>query len=362
MIYKKIIRPILFLTDPEAIHNFVLWGLSIFNKINFLNNLLFKFGNFTSPRLRQKYWGVYFRTPIGLAGGMDKNASAPRVWSSFDFGWCQIGSITYQPQTGNKKPRLWRLPQDQGLIVHNGLANPGAQDIYKKLAKIKKSRGLWSISIAKSNQTPMDKAADDYARSVELLSPLSDIITINLSCPNVADFTGLQNKAILEPILAKITTINKHHKPLWLKIGYDLSTNQLDDIIYLTKKYHIAAIVACNLSKNRNNLKLKSKHKDKPGGVSGRPIEQKVNQIIAYLYQHSDGHYKIIGTGGIFSGQDAYEKIKAGASLLQLVTGFIYQGPMGIKQINKELDELLKQDGYSHISQAIGKTAAQYKL
>lgn len=361
MIYKKIIRPILFLTPAEFAHDLALFYLSIYNKINFLNNILFKVLGTTTPRLRQKMFGLYFRTPIGLSAGMDKNIKAPRAWSSFGFGWCQLGSITYDKQPGNPKPRLWRLKEDKGLVINYGLANCGAKQAVKILSKTKKSRGLWSISIAKTSSVPLEDAANDYAKSFELLEKYGDIITINLSCPNVKDFGGLQKPHLLEPILQKITSLNKRHKPIWIKIGIDLNKEQLDKIIELVKKYKIDAIVATNLSKDRTKINLKSNNQNKPGSVSGKPIVDRSNQIIAYLYRQSENKFKIIGVGGIFDAHDAYAKIKAGASLVQIATGFIYGGPTSIKNINLGLDRLLAKDGYKHISQAVGIADNKYE-
>ena len=359
MFYQRVIRPILFLIDPEKIHNVTIWGLSFFSKYKLLNHLLKSRLNYTSPRLRQRLCGLNFKNPIGLAAGLDKNGQAINTWSALGFAWAEIGSITYQAQSGNKKPRLWRLAQDKGLVVYYGLYNQGA---HKTVEQLKKKTGLISASIAKSNDVPLEKAADDYRATFEVVAQYADIITINLSCPNVDNFTGLQSKKLLEPILERIQSINKQHKPIWLKIGQDLSKEELDDIIYLSKKYRVDAIIACNLAKDKESLDLKSFHKDKPGGVSGQPIRDKVNQIIAYLYQNSEGKYKIIGTGGIFSGYDAYKKIKAGANLVQLITGLIYNGPMTINIINRQLENLLAHDNFKHISEAVGLESGEYHL
>src|SRR3989344_981175 len=211
MFYKQIIRPILFTLPAETVHDLVMFSLSLVEKSKSLNDLIFKLLNFTSPRLRQNKFGLYFRTPIGLAAGLDKKAAAPLLWSAFDFGWAELGSFTYQDHPGNTKPRLWRLIKEQGIIVHSGLPNKGAAAIAKKLASKRKrysKRGLWSISIAKSPNVSLQQAADDYAQSFKILEPLADIITINLSCPNVSDFKGLQKPTLLEPILARLTNLN----------------------------------------------------------------------------------------------------------------------------------------------------------
>lgn len=362
MLYQKIIRPILFLFDAEKVHHFTLNYLKLLNN-NFLYNLVSRVTKVDSPRIKQQIWGLNFDTPIGLTAGMDKHATAPNSWSAFGFGWVQIGSMTNLAQPGNDKPRLWRLPKDKGIVVYYGIPNPGAPAMAEKLSKqANNKKKLWSISIAKSTRTPMEQAAEDYGMAFEFLHGFGDIITINLSCPNVKDFTGLQKKEILEPILNNVTSLNKDNKPIWLKIGPDLNQPELDDIIYLVKKYKVEAIVATNLSKRRDNLQLQSKHQDKPGGVSGKAIAEMSNKIISYLYKNSEGQYKIVGVGGIFNADDAYTKIKAGADLLQIATGFIYGGPLSIHAINKGLDNHLKQDNFSNISEAVGIEADKYTL
>ncbi len=365
MFYEKIIRPILFLFPPETIHNLTFGILSVFNKSKTLNQILFKVCHFNSPKLKQKIFGLDFVNPIGLTEGLDKNGKLSVTWKAFNFAWANLGSVTAEAQSGNPKPRLWRLPKDKSLVVYYGLANLGAQKIINKLQQDKNKfpqHGLWSISIAKTNTVPLEEAAEDYAKAFEIVKNVADIITINLSCPNVKNFTGLQSPELLEPILEKITKLNIHQKPLWLKIGNELNAKQLDDIILLVKKYQIDAIVATNLAKDKTKFKLQSPDKDKPGGISGLPIAYKANQIISYLYKNSENKYKIIGVGGVFSGNDAYAKIKAGANLVQIGTGFIYGGPLIVKKINQELETLLSRDNFSHINQALGIEADNYKL
>ncbi|MBT4849741.1 quinone-dependent dihydroorotate dehydrogenase [Candidatus Parcubacteria bacterium] len=362
MLYQKIIRPILFLFDAEKVHSFTIKYLKILN-YSFFYNIVNRITRVDSLRLKQQIWGLDFKTPIGLAAGMDKHAAVPNAWPAFGFGWVQIGSITNLEQPGNPKPRLWRLPKDRGIVVYYGIPNPGAAAMVDKIKQQgKNKKTLWSVSIAKSTRAPMEGAAEDYGMAFEFLNGLGDIITINLSCPNVKDFTGLQKKEILEPILNNIASLNKYNQPIWLKIGPDLNTAELDDIIYLAKKYKVAAIVACNLSKKRDHLNLKSKNRDKQGGVSGKSIALQSNKIISYLYKNGENKYKIVGVGGIFDATDAYDKIKAGADLLQIATGFIYGGPMSIHAINKGLDKHLKQDNFGHISKAVGIEADKYAL
>ena len=364
-LYEKIIRPILFLFDPETAHIFTFKSLAIFDKIYFLNQLLHRYLAFSDPSLKQKVFGLNFENPIGLAAGMDKKVDLTLTWPAFGFGFAECGSITYQPQIGNARPRLWRLPQDKALLVYYGLSNLGAQNTANKIAKANSRfarQNILALSIAKSNDVAMEEASEDYAKSFQLLESYADFVVINLSCPNVKNFCGLQNKELLEPILAKITSINTKHKPLCLKNGNDLKKDELDDLIFLIKKYNLAGVIATNLAKDRSRFNLKSKNKEQPGGLSGQPIAQRANEIIAYLYKNSENKFKIIGLGGVFTGEDAYTKIKAGANLVQVATGFIYGGPASIKKINQDLVRLLHLDQFTHINQAIGLEANNYKM
>ncbi len=363
--YEKIIRPILFLLDPETAHIFTFKTLAIFDHFAFLNKILAKFFSFSDASLKQKVFGLNFENPIGLAAGLDKKVELTLTWPAFNFGFAEIGSITYQPQVGNARPRLWRLPQDKALLVYYGLSNLGAQNSAKKFIQAKnrfKRKNILAISIAKSNDVAMEEAAEDYAKSFQLLEEHADFVVINLSCPNVKNFCGLQNKILLEPILAKITSLNTKQKPLCLKIGNDLTKSELDDIIFLVKKYNLAGVIATNLAKDKSRFSLKSKDQDKPGALAGQPISTRANEIIAYLYKNSENKFKIIGLGGVFTGEDAYKKIKAGATLVQLATGFIYGGPQSVKNINQDLVKLLQTDKLTHINQAIGLEVNHYHL
>lgn len=364
-LYKKIIRPILFLIDPETAHILTFKSLKIFNQFNFLNKILAKFFYFEDSILKQKIFGLNFDNPVGLAAGMDKKADLTLTWSAFGFSFAEIGSITKEAQAGNPRPRLWRLPEDKALLIYYGLSNLGAQNTAKKLQKAQqrfKRKNILALSIAKSNKVAMEDAAEDYAASFQILEEYADFISINLSCPNVKDFCGLQKKELLEPILEKITNINIHHKPLCLKIGNQLKKNELDDIIFLVKKYQLNGVIATNLAKDKSQFNLKSKNKGQAGALSGKPIADNSNETIAYLYKNSENKFKIIGVGGIFDSQDAYDKIKAGASLVQIATGFIYNGPKSVQQINQGLVKLLQKDKFTHLSQAIGTEANNYHL
>jgi dihydroorotate dehydrogenase len=350
--YKKFIRPILFKFNPELIHNLTnLTGrFATSTKSSLLVRPLFVYKN---KKLENKILNITFKNPIGLAAGFDKNAQLINFMADLGFGFTEVGSITANFCNGNPKPRLHRLIKEKGIIVNYGLANKGAENICKKL-KNKKFKIPLGISIAKTNDPSIkgNQSINDYFKSFKLAKDIADYITINISCPNVGDGRTFEDPELLEKLLKKINTI-KTKQIIFLKISPDIQKNNLDKIITLAKTYKINGFLASNLTKDRSDIDLEKKGKFK-GGISGKPTKDKSNDLIKYLYKKSKGKFIIIGCGGIFNAKDAYEKIKSGASLVQLVTGLIFEGPSLIKKINKELVELLEKDNYKNISEAIG--------
>ncbi len=360
MFYEKILRPILFKTDPEKIHHFIIWGLSLVSSIKLLASLIRKYLNVSDPILATKIGNLKFANPIGLAAGFDKNITAPLAYEMLGFGFAELGSVTYKKQPGNPKPRLWRIPKDKGLIVYYGLANCGVDQVVEKITKTKNNLIPLGLSIAPTTGLSIVEMADDYVHSFEKLFSLVDYITLNVSCPNVAGCDQIAQVSFIKELTEKINNFkNKSNSTIdiFIKIGPDMTVNQYDEIVDVCIKNNITGIVSTNLIKNRSNIKpISSKEEmNHPGGISGKLVGNKNLDIIKHLYRRADGKVKIIGVGGIFSAQDAYEKIKAGASALQLITGFIYGGPTTIRNINKGLIELLKKDGYKNIEEAVGK-------
>ena len=350
--YKKYIRPVLFKSDPERIHNSII-SLGRFMAFTKLSRLLrFNF-IFKDKRLENEVMGIKFENPVGLSAGFDKNALLSDFIPDLGFGFIEIGSVTANFCEGNPKPRLHRLVKDNAIIVHYGLANQGAEKVYERL-KNKNFRIPLGVSIAKTNDSSIkgEKSAEDYFKSFELLKNVGDYITINISCPNSGDGRSFEDPALLEALLKKIYAIRKKERIL-LKISPDISERNLDSIIALSRKYNINGFVISNLSKKRENLS-EDENLKYVGGISGKPIRQKSDELIKKVYKKTKGKFVIIGSGGIFSGEDAYRKIRNGASLVQLITGMIYEGPGIVKKINQELVELLKKDGYKSIKKAIG--------
>ena len=352
-VYKSFLRPILFRINPEKVHNdFIKIGsfLGKFYISKKLTKVLFSYEN---PRLFQEIEGIKFKNPIGLAAGFDKNAELLDIIGSVGFGFTEVGSITGNKCNGNPKPRLWRLPLDSALAVNYGLVNEGAKEISKKF-KGKKLEVITGINIAKTNNenTKGNDPITDYLKSYSLLKSYGDYLTINLSCPNTKEGHFFQKPPILNKLLKKL---GKMQKPVFLKISPDLTKDNLDQIILLCFKYNITGLIISNLKHDHNTLKTPKKIlKLTKGGISGIPTKEMSNDLISYVYKKSKGKLIIIGVGGIFSAQDAYEKLKNGASLVQLITGMIYEGPTLIKKINKGLIKLLNKDKFNSISQAIG--------
>lgn len=360
MIYKKIIRPIFFQFDPEDVHHFVIEAMRIFSELPLVFDVIKKFTNINNPILNTKIGNVNLSNPIGLSAGFDKNIVAPLAYEMLGFGFSELGSVTYSAQNGNARPRLWRIPKDKGLIVFYGLCNIGALAVAEKLSKLKNKKHPIGVSIAPTTGLKLEEMAADYLKSFELLAPHADFITLNVSCPNVASCDIFSQVGFIRELTKIINDFKKEKKysaDLFLKIGPDMSADQYKEIVEICVVNGIAAIVATNLIKKRESIKEKNSTTEDlnhPGGISGGLLTDKSNEVIKILYRAAAGRLKIVGVGGIFSAQDAYEKIKAGASALELITGFIYGGPLTIMSINKDLVQLLKRDGYGSISEAVG--------
>ncbi len=359
--YKNILKPIYFRMDPEGVHDrMILMGKFLGSNIitRSITSILF---NYSNKKLEQEILGIRFKNPIGLAAGFDKNADIVKILPSVGFGFEEIGSVTGEPCEGNPKPRLWRLKKSEGLVVYYGLKNEGCEKIREKL-KGKIFNIPIGVSVAKTNcQQTADKKAGikDYAKAFSTLKDIGSYITLNISCPNAFGGRPFTNAEDLDDLLNEIEKI-PCDKPVFIKLAPDLSASELDDIISTCNNHRIAGFVCTNLTKNRTNEEINKHLKDGEvkmvGGISGKPIRDLSTKIVKHVYQKTKGRYIIIGCGGVFSAEDAYAKIKAGASLIQLITGMIFEGPQLISDINRGLIELLKKDGYKNISEAIGRS------
>jgi len=332
-LYRSLIRPALFELDSEDIHDRTLRALNRISRSPTLCELTGAL--FGAPKLPVQVFGLQFPNPVGLAAGMDKQAAAVPIWEQLGFGFCELGGVTWHPQPGNPKPRMFRVVPDGALINRMGFNNPGAAAMAERLAEWH-ARGQWpdhpvGINLGKSKITPLDKAADDYAMSLRALYPHADFFVINVSSPNTPNLRQLQDKAALDEVLAAVQQVRRDQsarKPILVKVAPDLSFEALDEIIELTGPREVDGIVATNTTITRP-VSTGPAYSES-GGLSGRPLRARSTEMIRHLAKSG---LPIIGVGGIFNAADAYEKLQAGASLVQIYTGLVYEGPAIAREI-----------------------------
>ena len=339
--YKLFIRRFLFLFDPEKIHYFTFSLIRFLCKVPFFSAIFRAMYLIEDKRLERNLFGITFKNPVGLAAGFDKNAVLYNELANFGFGFIEIGTVTPKGQEGNPKKRLFRLKDDQGIINRMGFNNDGLETA---IVQLKKNKGKLIIggNIGKNTQTSPQNYTNDYEECFKGLHPYVDYFVLNVSCPNVGSHEKLNDKEYLLELILAIQNLNllePTQKPILLKIAPDLNNNQLDEIIEIVSETKIDGIIASNTSTSRSGLKASKKQllEIGNGGLSGLPIKEKSTRVIKYLKDTSNKAFPIIGVGGIHSAKDALEKIEAGADLVQIYTGFIYEGPGLIKQINKAL-------------------------
>nr|WP_299384423.1 quinone-dependent dihydroorotate dehydrogenase [Allomuricauda sp.] len=340
--YKFLIRPFLFMLDAEAAHHFSFKAIRILSKFGF-GPLFRKLYSIEDPALEREVFGLKFKNPVGLAAGFDKDAILYNELSNFGFGFVEIGTLTPKPQPGNPKKRLFRLLDDQAIINRMGFNNMGVFEAAEQLKK--KHRVLIGGNIGKNKITPNDKAVKDYLICFEALFEHVDYFVVNVSSPNTPGLRELQDKEPLTNLLKKLKKQNNKfakklaakEKPILLKIAPDLSNDQLLDIVDIVKETGIDGVIATNTTISRKGLKSHLIQTEEKGGLSGKPLTQKSTQVIRFLSEKSGGAFPIIGVGGIHTPEDALEKLEAGADLVQLYTGFVYEGPSLVKKINKAI-------------------------
>ncbi len=341
MLYKHVIKPLFFLWKPEHVHYFVTTIIKISFKIPLLRWVINNITSVSSTVLEKELFGLHFKNPVGLAAGFDKNGEIINELASLGFGFVEIGAVTPKPQNGNPKPRLFRLPHDKALVNRMGFNNKGVERLVKQLSN-KKFNCIVGVNLGKNSDTPNAKAANDYVLLFEKLFNLADYFVVNVSCPNIDNLRELQDKKLLYEILNRIQKINlakPKSKPVLLKVAPDLNNRQLDDVIEIILETGIAGVIATNTTVKRNNL-VSSRNtiqKTGKGGLSGRPLKSRAIEVVKYIAQKSNKAFPIIGVGGIFTASDALEMLDAGADLIQIFTGFIYEGPFIVREINKQL-------------------------
>ena len=335
--YKSLVRRIFFLFDAEKVHHFTFSLLKLLFKIPLVSNIV-KASQFVKDvKLERNLFGITFKNPVGLAAGFDKNAVLFDELSNYGFGFIEIGTVTPKPQGGNPKKRIFRLIKDKAIINRMGFNNDGVEAVVKRL-KTKKTKILIGGNIGKNKITPNNRAVDDYLICFNALFDVVDYFVVNVSSPNTPNLRDLQEKEPLTKLLNRLQAENHlkvKRKPILLKIAPDLTDSQLMDIIDIVKSTKIDGVIATNTTISREGLY--SKYKNETGGLSGMPLTKRSTEVIRFLAEKSNKAFPIIGVGGIHSAQDALEKLNAGADLIQLYTGFIYEGPSLVKKINKAI-------------------------
>ncbi|MDI1324300.1 MAG: quinone-dependent dihydroorotate dehydrogenase [Algoriphagus sp.] len=339
--YKSILKPLLFLKKPEDAHHFTFDLTKMSFNLPIVGSVVKSIYGFEDSRLEREVFGLKFKNPVGLAAGFDKDAKLIDEMAMLGFGFIEIGTLTPKPQEGNPLPRLFRLPQDEALINRMGFNNGGVLDAVERLKK-RKSNVIVGGNIGKNKVTPNENAVDDYLFCLEALHPYVDYFVVNVSSPNTPNLRDLQEKEPLKQLLQAVKSANDlkpNPKPILLKIAPDLTDGQLDDIVEIVQETGIAGVIATNTTIDRSQLSTSKAEVEAigAGGVSGKVLGKRSTEVIRYLHQKSKGAFPIVGVGGIFSAEDAIEKLEAGASLIQVYSGMIYEGPALIKKIKKGL-------------------------
>ena len=339
--YKTLLRPIFFLFQPEAIHHIVFKLIKFFSAIPGVSQLLRSIYVIEDKRLERKLFGLTFPNPVGLAAGLDKNAELFDELGNLGFGFIEIGTLTPKAQPGNAKPRMFRLPEDEALINRMGFNNEGVEAAVERLKK-RKTKIIIGGNIGKNKITPNEEADSDYEKCFEALFDYVDYFAVNVSSPNTPNLRALQEKEPLTKLLKRLKKLNlqkKNPKPILLKIAPDLTNEQLDDIIEIIKATKIDGVIATNTTISRENLRTPNSRLQTigAGGLSGKPLTNRSTEVVRYLSEKSNKAFPIIAVGGIHTAEDAIEKLNAGASLVQIYTGFIYEGPGIAKRINKKI-------------------------
>jgi dihydroorotate dehydrogenase len=367
--YRNALRPVLFSQDAESIHHRTIGMLNWAGRNETVSNAMRSF--LGAPALPIELFGLRFPNPVGLAAGMDKNAEALPAWAAMGFGFTELGAATWHAQPGNPQPRVFRAIAEEAIVNRMGFNNLGAEAIAEKLAGWKKS-GRWpshpvGMNLGKSKITLLEKAAEDYANSFRVLRPHLDFFVVNVSSPNTPNLRQLQDKSALDEIFAALQEVQKEWSgpqsaiadrlsPILVKVAPDLSFEALDEILELVGPRQIAGIVATNTTISRPSPQTPDAQRvyAETGGLSGRPLRARSTEVVRHLYRQTKGKLPIIGVGGIFTAADAWEKIAAGASLVQVYTGLVYEGPAICKTIVKGLMDRLREKGLTQLGAAVG--------
>ena len=353
-LYQNVIRPAMFGLDAETAHEIGIESLRLGLSAEFAQRLAYRhYGSQEFPTIER--FGLKFANPIGVAAGFDKNGVVVNQLAALGFGFVEVGTVTLHPQKGNERPRLFRLPEDRALINRLGFNNDGAEVIAERLRQLER-KCIVGVNIGKNKDIPNEEATENYLATFDLMHPVADYIAVNVSSPNTPNLRELQSYEMLDALLAALQKRNGElgQKPLLLKISPDLVEPEIADITHACKQRNIAAIIATNTTIDRQGLRTKNAERFGLGGLSGGPLKDASTKTIGMVDFWSDKSIPMIGVGGIFTPEDAFEKIAAGASLLQAYTGFVYGGPSFARKINAGLARLLEDKGFHQLEDAVG--------
>jgi len=361
-LYKTFVRPVLFTQNPESIHNFTIHALGFASRHAMLRGATGAI--FGSPQLPVDLFGLHFPNPIGLAAGLDKAGEAVPIWHALGLGFSELGAVTWHAQPGNPSPRVFRAVSAEGIVNRMGFNNGGARAMAEELARWRQC-DEWpahpvGINLGKSKTTPLDQAAADYAQSFETLRHNADFFVVNVSSPNTPNLRQLQDRSALDGIFAALQEVNGNnagpHRPILVKLAPDLTFEAIDEILQLAGPRNIAGIIATNTTITRPETAdpILQRVYAETGGLSGRPLRARSTEVIRHIYKQTGGSLPIIGVGGIFTADDAWEKITAGASLLQVYTGMIFEGPGIARALVRGLQHRLHREGFKCVKDAVG--------
>jgi len=346
-LWQKIARPLLFGLDAERAHEL---GIKALEK-----GMAAPFYPERAPSAEIEIFGLKFANPLGIAAGFDKNGIVVNQLASLGFGFVEVGTVTYQPQAGNPKPRMFRLPEDRALINRLGFNNQGAEIVAERLRQLER-KCVVGLNIGKNKDVPNEEAVENYLASFDLVHPVADYVAVNISSPNTPNLRELQKAESLDELLSALQGRNRElgKKPLLVKIAPDLTEAEIEAGVDVCRRYEIDGIIATNTTISRDGLRTENVDAMGAGGLSGKPLLARSNEVISTIYKYSDGKLPIIGVGGIFTAENAFAKIAAGASLIQAYTGFVYGGPTFARDVNEGLARLLGERGFSNVSDAVG--------
>lgn len=354
-VYTRILKPLLFRIDPETVHDAMTVLGRVLGSTVIGRSLIRMMFGYSHPILEQDVAGIHFKNPVGLSAGFDKNGELIDIVPSVGFGFAEIGSVTGEPCLGNPKPRLWRAPRARSLVVHYGLKNDGCTVVAHRLSG-KSFRIPIGASVAMTNcsaNLDLDTAIADYAKAFEAMEPVASYITINISCPNAIGGQPFMDPGVLERLLVRIDSIPTT-KPVFIKLSPDMNLRVYDAVLDVIKAHRVRGIICANLTKRADIRATAGDQIPEKGGLSGKAVDELSDLMLIHAYRRRWPGLVIVGVGGIFTARDAYRKIRLGASLVQLVTGMIYEGPQSISEINRGLAEMLQRDGFKSLSEAVG--------